>query len=687
MNVAKQALDENNLGRAQDLLNRQRPQPGQKDLRGWEWRYLWQQCRSDATSTLYQESSEIESLAVSQDGQWLAIGQARGGLSVWEVRTREQFPLAEGGYVRAVFSPTEPLLAFTSSVFSASGTEKDTLRLWNVATRQMSANLPLDSECVGLAFSEDGRTLVTSTSISGAGGRITLWRIAGEAVPAGTEVTNYPSEQWQDDAGNSFAATPDLSLAAYGGLRGGLLCVLDLRDGKTLWTTNAAEANVTALAFSPDGKTLASGGGFAESDIRLWDVATGKEIGRLEGHGTWVSSLVFWPDGRKLASSSADQTIRIWDVPGTNLLDVLRGHRGEVWRLALLPDRPTLVSGSKDGTVCFWDASVSHSHEARITLPEPVTAWRFSPDSQSVVTLDPQGRVTRWRGRAFQHPEALVGVGTNRYPEFDLFSGDGRLLAVTTTNNVLQVWDLSRQRLWREFTNQAGAMEAQSFSADDNRLLASSSDDNVLREWDLNSNSSQPIRLWPVPGKDYAIASSPDQRLWLVAEHGADALFEDLVAEGSVKVNLDAQEISGAAFSPDGKLFTIASYMGYARVWERGSWRRPMETLGGYLLAVNSVAFSGDGKRLATSVSEPALKLGDTQGVKLWDTESWQEVLTLEFKGSETLSTTFSPDGNVIGIGPMNPQTQVGTVQLWRAPTWAEINAAEAAEKQQGQHP
>ena len=88
MNVAEQALAGNNLGRALDLLNRQRPQPGQKDLRGWEWRYLWQQTRSDALFTLCQESGEIDSLAASSDGNWLAVGlEDRGGLSVWDCGT------------------------------------------------------------------------------------------------------------------------------------------------------------------------------------------------------------------------------------------------------------------------------------------------------------------------------------------------------------------------------------------------------------------------------------------------------------------------------------------------------------------------------------------------------------------------------------------------------------------------
>src|SRR6185436_5930284 len=134
-----------NLGRAQDLLNRQRPQPGQKDLRGWEWRYLWQHTHSDALFTLCQQKSEIESLAVSANGKWLAIGLVhRDGLSVWDLQTRQEVAhLAPGeAAVRATFSPAESLLAFTSANVPATGKAQSTLRLWNAATRQMVAEFP-----------------------------------------------------------------------------------------------------------------------------------------------------------------------------------------------------------------------------------------------------------------------------------------------------------------------------------------------------------------------------------------------------------------------------------------------------------------------------------------------------------------------------------------------------------------
>jgi eukaryotic-like serine/threonine-protein kinase len=662
MNVAKQALAGSNLGRAQDLLNRQRPQPGQRDLRGWEWRYLWQQTHSDALFTLC-EKSEIESLAASANGDWLAIGLVhQDGLFVYDLQTRQEVAhLALGeADVRAAFSPAESLLAFTSSRFTASGKGQNTLRLWNAATRQMVAEMPLDGLCEGVAFAQDGRTLVTSSGK----GHITIWRI-----PEGAKLTSYPSEQRSGLApATGFAATSDLVLAAYG-TESGRVHVMNLHDGKELWSAVASKLYITALTFSPDGKTLASAAGFGESDIRLWDVATGKEIGRLEGHKGWVGSLVFWPDGRKLASSSADQTIRIWDVASRKCLDVLRGHRLEVWRLVLLPDDKTLVSGAKDGAVCLWDTSVTHPHEPRITIPAKVLNWCFTPDSRSVVTLDDAGQVARWRGPDFQDREAGLNIATNFGGNYagSSFSPDGRFLAVGFTNGNISVWDLSRRVLRREFKLGDSSVTPMSFLARGSRLVVRAAADNRFSEWALDAN--QEIQTWPAPANFYGFGVSPDERLGIgVGWHG-DISGRNLADHSATNLPLDALEGVRVSFSPDGTRLAIASHLGYARVWNTGTWQEEA-TLRGFLNAVNSVAFSPEGRRLATGGTNP----DDT--VKLWDVDSWQELLTLEGEGFLFGLTAFSPDGNTIGT-----KSTEGILGLWRAPSWEEISAAEAKEK------
>ena len=664
MNVAKQALDGNNLGRALELLNRQRPEPGQRDLRGWEWRYLWQQTRSDALFTLCRQSSEIESLAASPDGRWLAVGVThQDGLLVYDLQTRQQVAHlvpGEGG-VRAAFSPKESLLAFTSLAFPASGEPRARLRLWNTATRQMMAEFPLDSKCWGLAFAKDGRTLAISTLRS-----IVLWR-----MPEGTKLATYPrGPHTAAVALSDFAATPELGLAAYGA-SAGQLHVVALRDGKELWTAPASQQVVTALAFSPDGKTLASAAGFGESDIRLWDVDTGKEIGRLEGHSRWAGSLVFWPDGKKLASCSADQTIRIWDLANRQCLDVLRGHRLEVWRLALLPDNRTLVSGSKDGEVCVWETSVTHPRQPRVAIPDNVLSWCFSPDSQSVLTLNERGQVARWSGAAFQKREPLLDVGTNFVSRTD-YNLDSRFLAIGS-RGAISVWDLSRRTLRREFKPGDGHCVPLSFLDQGNRLVVWSKADNRLSEWDLEANRE--IQSWPAPLRFQGLGVSPDERLAVAVGFEGQVVCRNLQNHTSTNVPLDALEGWTVAFSADGKALVISSGLGYARVWNTATWREEA-TLRGFLNAVDQAVFSPDGQRLVTSGANP------DDAVKLWSGDARQEVLTLEGAGHQANLTAVSPDANAIGV-----MSGDGILSLWRAPSWAEIHAAEAKEKAESKQP
>ena len=652
MNVAMQALDGSNLGRAQDLLNRQRPQPGQQDLRGWEWRYLWQQTHSDALSTLCQKT-EIESLAASPVGNWLAIGLVhKDGLFVYDLQTRrEAAHLAPGeNEVRAAFSPVDSLLAFTSVSVPASGREQSTLRLWNTVTREGVSEFPLDHPCEGLAFARDGRTLVTSTGL----GHITLWRI-----PGGTKLASYPSEQELGlDPATGFAATSDLGLAAYG-TRTGQIRVMDLHDGKQLWSAVASKLFVTALAFSPDGKTLASAAGFAESDIRLWDAATGNEIGRLKGHKSWVGSLLFWPDGKTLASCSADQTMRTWDLASRKCLDVLQGHRLEVWRLALLPDDKTLVSGCKDGTVCLWDAAVTHPHHSLITVPAKIRNWCFSPDSRSLVTLDNAGRVARWSGPDFQEREVGLDIGTSYVGSS--FSPDGRWLAAGFTKGNISVWDVSRRVLRHEYKLGNGSVYPETFLSQGTRLVVRFAADNRLSEWDLEANRE--LQSWPATPILKAFAVSPDDRLGVGIGWNGDCSGRILSEHSNTNLPLEALEAVSVVFSPDGSRLAISSRLGYARVWDTATWREDA-TLRGFLNAVNSVAFSPDAGRIATGGSNP------DDAVKLWDVDSWQELLTLEGAGSLFDLISFSPDGNAIGT-----LSGDGILNVWRAPSWAEISA------------
>jgi WD40 repeat protein/serine/threonine protein kinase len=664
MNRAGQALDGHNLGLAFDLLNRQTNAPGQEDLRGWEWRYLWQQTRSDALFTLCQEPSEVMSLAVSPDGHSLAVGSLReGGLSVWDTPARHELirMAKDEGNFRAAFSPTEPVLAYTSvSPHPNSGQSLYALHLFNTATRQMIAELPLESSCQGLEFSEDGRTLVTCTYA-----HLTVWRASD-----GTQLKSFPSEMSGAGWHAGFAATRDLRFAAYG-MAGSRIRVIDLRDGNELWAVAGGAENsagIAALAFSPDGKMLASGSGYSKSDIRLWDVATGAKIGQLDGHGSWVSSLVFWPDGKKLASSSGDQTVCIWDVPNRKLLDVLRGHRNEVWRLALLPDAKTLVSGSKDGTVFFWDTSLTHPHQRNITVPTKDTFdWHFSSNGRSILTLDGQGHLTQWTGEDFQQQSPVLQVATNMYSE--CFSRDARFLAVSWANGVLQVWDTEQRILSHEMTNTSGGVEVGAFLANGKKLITYSRSDNLLHELDVTT--SQELKSWQAPATIMSGIPSPDDRMYLeVCFLKNDNTLRNLIDNSETRLDLDAPEASASSFSPDGRLFATASSMGFARVWETSTWK-PVATLGNFLNGVHGIGFSPDGKRLVIAGH-------DLEAVRLCDIESWQDVITLE--GSSGFATAaFSPDGNTLVWGAQ------GALTIRRAPSWTEINAVEAKEKSESQ--
>jgi WD40 repeat protein len=209
------------------------------------------------------------------------------------------------------------------------------------------------------------------------------------------------------------------------------------------------------------------------------------------------------------------------------------------------------------------------------------------------------------------------------------------------------------------------------FFADGTKLVTFSFSDVMFHEWDLTTGLE--IRSWPgPPAFNGTVALSPDERFFVSSGLEGDTISRNLVDESSVTLPLDILEVysHAAAFSPDGKLFAIASNVNYARVWDAKTWQEVVTLHGG---GVSGAAFSPDGRRLAIS--------GDasSQALELWDTESWQNVATLRASGN-IFEGSFSPDGNSVSV-----MSRAGILHVWRAPSWTEINVAEAQDKTEAQ--
>jgi WD40 repeat protein len=138
----------------------------------------------------------------------------------------------------------------------------------------------------------------------------------------------------------------------------------------------------------------------------------------------------------------------------------------------------------------------------------------------------------------------------------------------------------------------------------------------------------------------------------------------DLVTGKVTNLNLNMRQGVALSFSPDGKLIATPSTLGFARIWDATTFRE-VATLSGFMMGVHSAVFSPDGHRLATGSN-------GIEAAKLWDVESHENLLTLEGRGSMLHLTAFSPDGSILGA-----KSWAGDLNLWRAPSWAEIEQAE----------
>lgn len=327
-----------------------------------------------------------------------------------------------------------------------------------------------------------------------------------------------------------------------------------------------------------------------------------------------------------MAAAGDGHTIQVWDLTDLSAVPparILRGHRHSVMSLALTPDATTLVSGARDGSVLGWNISSNTSAIRRSSpailpsnLPEYFHPWRFASDNTSVLAVDLRGRAARWHGADFQEMQSLLEFRTNIRSA--CISDDGHWAAASLSNGIVQVGDLRRGAVTREFQAHSGRIMPLQFLTEGKKLVLFHEDDLTFHEWDLINGRE--TRFWQGGSPnltDFTAAFSPDQRSCLtLAIKGGGSLLTDLATLRTSDPHLDLSIPFCAAYSPDGKLFAAG--------------REVTAPLGGFLSSVSSVAFSQDVKRLATG---SILK----EAVKLWDVESSQELLTLGLKVNEEL--------------------------------------------------
>jgi WD40 repeat protein len=317
--------------------------------------------------TLKGHSKWVNSVAYSPDGQTLASGSEDNTIKLWNVNTGNLLQTFEGHskWVNSVaYSPDGQTLASgsndnNSSIVLASGSFDDTIKLWNVKTGKLLQTLEGNSHSVNsVAYSPDGQTLASGGSIS----YQELIRLKyspdlasgsyDQSIKLWDVKTGKLLQTLKGDSGSvkSVAYSPDGQTLASGSYDQTKLW--DVKTGKLLQTLKGHSGSVKSVAYSPDGQTVASGSD--DNTIKLWNVKTGKLLQTLEGHSSWVNSVAYSPDGQTVASGSRDSTIKLWNVKTGKLLQTLEGHSISVNSVAYSPDGQTLASGSGDDTIKIW---------------------------------------------------------------------------------------------------------------------------------------------------------------------------------------------------------------------------------------------------------------------------------------------------------------------------------------------
>ncbi|NEO99716.1 MAG: NACHT domain-containing protein [Symploca sp. SIO2E9] len=492
------------------------------------------------------------------------------------------------------------------------------------------------------------------------------------------------------------------------------LCVwqADLR-GASLHDTNFQNANlaksvftenfggILSVAFSPDGKLLATGD--MNSEIRLYQVGDWQPLLTLRGHTDWVTSVTFSPDSSILATSSADQTIKLWNLNTGKCLRKLQEHDQGVWAVTFSPDGNLLASGSDDKTIKIWNTSTGQCLKTLQGHDLMVRAVVFSSESQMLFSGSVDKKLKLWDLhtaqclRTFQgHEEGIWSAS---------LSPDGCMLASASSDQTVKLWDVNTGQCLMTLRGHSGWVTSVAFNQN-GQTLASCSWDETIKLWSLNTgkclktlqghkglvrtvvfspeaqmlasgSDDQSLRLWDVAtsqclrtlqgysNRVWSVTLSPNaQILASSSDNKMVKLWNPKTGQHLKTLPGHSNEVKSVAFSPDGLTLVSGSDDKTLRVWDV-STGKCRQTLQGHASWVWSIAFSPEGQALASGSHD--------QTIKLWDINTGQCLRTLHEDSHGVLSITFNPEGQVLASGSTDR-----TVKIW------DINTGQCLKTLQG---
>lgn len=549
---------------------------------------VWDFVRRERIATLTEHKGWVNWLDFSPDGKFFATASTDKTVIVWEVSTlKPSVVLREhrSSVSFVGFSPDGKWLV------SASYPDERTI-IWEINSWKKVREIPKGILWGQYLFAPDNRHIFTSNGDT--------YNISTGEKTTGDFVNTL--------SGTYGALSPDGSLLVNASGNGNI-SFIEMPSRKGLYTEMAHQFHGRAVAFTPDGKIVAT----ASEDIILWDVATQTKLFRFN-YTTEVWGLAFSRDGRWLVSSYNDGAILLWDMKERKREASFNEHSASVRSVVFSPDGKRLASASEDKSVIVWNADNGKKEAILMGHTTRVTGVAFSPDGGWLASTDQDGKVIRWDLTLRQPIWNFVWRDNgNLYRNLCLvISPNGRWVATSSGINDSE----NGNQIFRFSEHQIGDVYGVVFTSDSNRLAVVTANPNTVFILDTHS--------------------------WQIIE----------------RAKSDGATFICANYSPDGKFLVTGEDEGNLRLWQTNPLRQ-VAILGQHKARIKSVAFSPDGNEVVSS--------GDDQTVSLWDVNRRKLITTLGTHTAPVLSVAFSPDGKRIASGEQDNSIRIFTRQrtLW----------------------